>query len=373
MSIRVIPYATRVIFGAGALAELPQLLQQERVRRPLMLLDPGVRKAGIENRVLEALGHAGPADRLVLTAVDEAIVTDIAARACQVHCDGVIAVGGGSVIDAAKLVSLAMATRRPLARFAQGSPHPAPWPQGMPPVICVPTTAGTGSDLSRGAALMSDGGRLVLMDRKLAPRASVCDPGLTTSMPATLTAATALDAFSHCLEGYLSPQCGAPYESVAVAGMQRISSHLPRVLSHPQDLQARGELMMGAIEGAMAMPLGLGAMHGLAVPMDGPGVHHGTVVGILAPHVLAFYERYGEPKLESLREIFRLRARRGAVSGAFARLLEATGLPSTLSAAGVTAELAAQAVRYAPTSPYHRNSPIQPTPLEYEQLIAEAM
>ncbi len=372
MTVRAIPYATRVHFGPGAVEQLGSVLAAERMTRPLVLCDAGVRAAGLEARVVDALAQVAH-ERRVLAGTDERALRDLAKEAKRLRCDGVVAVGGGSVIDAAKLVALCMASGRPLAAFAVDATPPERLPERMPAVVCVPTTAGTGSDVSRGAAVHADGRRLVLLGNALIPRVTVCDPLLTLALPASLTAATAVDALTHCIEGFLSPRGGPPFDAIALCGVRRIVEWLPKCLEKPNDVQARSELMMGALEGGISMPLGLGVMHGLAVPLDGAGVHHGTVVGILAPHVLNFYEHHSEPKLERLRELLHLRSRKGAVAHAITRLLMNSGLPLALSEAGVTPDLADAAVRFAPTSPYHASSPIQPTTLEYAQLMSEAM
>lgn len=373
VAVRTISYATRIHFGPGALGLLPRALDEAGVRKPLLVCDVGVREAGLVDRVAAALGRKPQAlETLELQGGDEDALRWEAARARQRNCDGLLAVGGGSVIDAAKVLGLCMVSAEPLASHAVSHGGTVRLP-ALPPLVCVPTTAGTGSDVSRGAAVASREGRLVLLDRALFPHTSICDPELTLGLPAGLTAATAVDALTHCIEAFLSPAGGPPFDAVAAAGIRRIFDALPRCLDEPGAIQHRADLMLGALEGGISMPLGLGAMHGLGVPLDGPGVHHGTVVGVLAPHVIGFYERNGAPRVDQLRQLLGLRARQGAVSQALVALLRRCGLPTRLAQAGVAPAQAPAAAAFAAASPYHAASPVRPTDAEYAQLIEEAM
>ena len=369
--VRTIQYATPITFGAGALASLAQVVRGTSAGRVLVLGDRGVEAAGLVGRVLECLTQLSRAVFLDIPAhATEHTVRDAGALFASEGCDGVVAVGGGSVIDAAKAVALHAAAPGPLARFAAGR-ETADYPKTMPPVIAVPTTAGTGSEISRGLAVSTESERLVLLSPRLFPAAAVCDPNLTLSLPAALTAATAVDALSHCIEGYLSPHAAAPYQSVALDGARRLFTALPRVLAEPGSVAWRGEVMLGALEGGMAMPLGLGAAHALGVPLDGAGLHHGTVIAALPAPVLRFYADHLGVKQAALARALGL-PEDADLAAAVAVFVRETGLPTTLPASVLKPDVAAGAVRAALEGHYHRSSPRLPSPADYRAILDEA-
>ncbi len=371
MGVRTIQYATPITFGAGALDTLAEVVRSTGAGRVLLLGDRGVEAAGLVGRVLERLAQLRRAVFLDIPAhATERTVFDAATLFAAEGCDGIVAVGGGSVIDAAKAVALCAAAPGPLARFAAGRETVA-YPSTMPPVVAVPTTAGTGSEISRGLAVSTGTKRLVLLSPRLLPAAAVCDPGLTLSLPAALTAATAVDALSHCIEGYLSPNAAAPYQAVALDGAQRLFSALPRVLAEPGSIVWRGEVMLGALEGGMAMPLGLGAAHALGVPLDGAGLHHGTVIAALLEPVLRFYAGHLGAKQAALACALGL-PQDADLAAALAEFVRNTGLPTTLPASVLQPDVAAGAVQSALDGHYHRSSPRLPSSADYRAILDEA-
>ena len=371
MTVRTIQYATPITFGVGALDSLADVVRAAGVKRVLVLGDRGVERAGIVGQVTDRLAVLYAAAFLDIPShASEAVVQQAAALFAAGGCDGIVAVGGGSVIDAAKAVALSVASPGPLVRFAAGR-ETAEYPRTLPPLIAVPTTAGTGSEISRGLAVTAGTERLVLLSTRLFPFAAVCDPLLTVSLPHALTAATAVDALSHCIEGYLSPFAAAPYEAVALDGARRLFSALPRLLADPGSVALRSEVMLGALEGGMAMPLGLGAAHALGVPLDGAGLHHGTVIAALLPPVLRFYAGRIGDKEATLGHALGLPAGTG-LAAAMHGLVRDAGLPATLPAGAVGPDVAEATVAAALAGHYHRSSPRPPSVPDYHCILAEA-
>lgn len=285
----LIQYMARIQFAHGARAELPAELEDLGVSRPFILTDAGLMKAGVVAQALEALppGRVAATFDAVPPNPTEACVVAALDAYRRAGCDGIIAVGGGSVIDAAKAVALLATHPGPLGDYRVGSGRrigPA-----MAPMVSVPTTAGTGSEIGRGMGItLEEGGvKAVFISPHLIPRVAICDPDLTASLPSRLAAGTGIDALSHCVEAFLSPAINPPADAVALDGVARLARHL-RDAVEGGGAEARWNTMMGAIEGAMAMWKGLGAAHALSMPLDALNLHHGTVVGVLLPHAVRF-------------------------------------------------------------------------------------
>jgi len=287
-------YPTRIALGAGALAKLPAHVGRLGMKRPLVVTDPGVVKAGVAERVYDTLKRAGVAfatfDRVEPNPTEKDVAAGLDAYRAG-KCDGVIGVGGGSPLDTAKLVALMVNHEPPLSRYddaAGGDQHVR---DAVPPIIAIPTTAGTGSEVGRsGVAVLKDTGRkTVIFSPYLMPKAAVCDPELTYGLPAGPTAATGMDAFTHCLEAYVSLGFHPLADAVAIDGITRVHRSLPIAVKDGRDLVARTDMMVAAIEGAMAFQKGLGAAHALAhalTPIS--GVHHGLANAVVLPTVMEF-------------------------------------------------------------------------------------
>ena len=372
MTVRIIQYATPIHLGAGALGSLPGVVADTGASRLLLMSDAGVARAGIVEQAREKLAAFQPTVFLdVPPHASEATVHAACAAYASGGCDGIVALGGGSVIDAAKAVALHVVSPGPLARFAAGR-ETAAYPARLPPMFAVPTTAGTGSEISRGLAVTAGDERLVLLSPRLLPTAAIYDPCLTVSLPATLTAATAIDALAHCIEGYLSPSAAPPYDVVALDGARRLFDFLPQVLANPGSVELRSEVMLGAMQGGMAMPLGLGAAHALGVPLDGVGLHHGTVVAALMPPVLRFYAGHMGRKEDHLRQALGLDAGTH-LAAAFAGLVGRCSLPLALPRAAIGPGIAEAAVKSALASYYHLCCPRLPSALDYRAILRDAL
>ncbi len=287
-------WPTKVVFGAGALQRLPAQVSRLGMKHPLVVTDAGVVKAGLAQRVYDVLKAAGVAYARFEEVKPDPTERDAFAglEAYKANkCDGIIAIGGGSPLDAAKLVQVLTTHEPPLSRYDDATGGDQYVRDNMPPLIAIPTTAGTGSEVSRsGVATLSDTGRkTVIFSPFLMPKAAICDPELTLGLPPGPTAATGMDAFVHCLEAYLSNGFHPLADAVAIDGITRVARSLPIAVTQGRELIARTDMMVAAMQGAMAFQKGLGACHALAhalTPIS--GVHHGLANAIVLPVVMEF-------------------------------------------------------------------------------------
>jgi 4-hydroxybutyrate dehydrogenase len=334
----LIQYLTRIQFDFGALALLPAELGLLGIKRPLLVSDPGLRANPLFEQVRDKLpaGHAvydqtpaNPTERAVLAALKLYRETD---------CDGLVALGGGSAMDLAKGVRLLATHPEPLVQYAFIENGAAKIKPTMPAMVAIPTTAGTGSEVGRGAVIiMRDGRKLGIGSPHLIPSLALCDPELTLGLPPGLTAGTGMDAIAHCIETFIAPAINPPAEAIALDGLRRATSHIERAVADGHDREARWNMMMAAMEGAMAFQKGLGAVHALSHPLgslEDLKLHHGTLNAIFLPPVL----RFNRPSIGDKWE--RLAAAMGLPSGAdvadaVAALNARLGLPTTLRAMGV--------------------------------------
>src|SRR5215831_2850215 len=345
--ITVLSWPTRVVLGAGAIQRLPDEVQRLGLTRPLLVTDLGVSKAGLTDKVMAVLGDAGIVhvlfDRVTPDPTERDVFAGLEAYR-SAGCDGIIALGGGSPLDAAKLVQLLTSHSPPLSRYDDATGGDKYVTQPLPPLIAIPTTAGTGSEVSRsGVAFLQDTGRkTVIFAPALLPRCAICDPELTYGLPPRATAATGLDAFTHCLEAYLSNGFHPLADAVAIDGIRRVARSLPVVMQEPTRLPARLDMMIAAMEGAMAFQKGLGNAHALAHALTPrAGLHHGLANAVVLPSVMEFNRGVATARLA------RVAVAMGELSGAredvlaakaidrVRRLVADAGLPTRLSEAGV--------------------------------------
>jgi 4-hydroxybutyrate dehydrogenase len=338
MNPPTITYLTDIWFGAGIVRELGDVLTRWNVRRPLVVTDRGVAASGLLERV------ATPG-AVVFDAVesnpDEASVRAGVARYRENGCDGIVAVGGGSPIDCAKCIALMATHAGSLREYAMIEGGAAKITANKPPLIAVPTTAGTGSEVGRGALItFAEGAKLALISPHLIPQAAVCDPELTLGMPAWLTAATGMDAISHCVETYCSPKFNPVAEAIALDGLGRACRNLLRAVDQPDDLAARSEMMMAATMGGLTFQKGLGAVHQISHPLGGlttPRLHHGTLNAVMLPHVLRFNAPACPEKMEALATVVGCGGGRN-LPFYFEHLSRSAGLPPHLGEMGATLE-----------------------------------
>ncbi|WP_312760239.1 iron-containing alcohol dehydrogenase, partial [Pulveribacter sp.] len=287
-----INYVTQIQFEFGAVRLLTQECARVGITRPLVVTDPGVRAAGVLQPALDAL------EGLPVAVFDQtpSNPTEAAVRAAvqlyrEQRCDGLIAVGGGSAIDCAKGIAIAATHEGPLTTYATiegGSPRIT---EKVAPLIAVPTTSGTGSEVARGAIIIVDDHRkLGFHSWHLVPRTAICDPGLTLGLPPRLTAATGMDAIAHCMETFMSAAFNPPADGIALDGLERGWHHIEAATRDGSDKDARLNMMSASMQGAMAFQKGLGCVHSLSHSLGGlnPGLHHGTLNAVFLPAVIRF-------------------------------------------------------------------------------------
>jgi len=290
MNLSTFSFPTTIVFGAGSVGRLPEELKKRGVRRPLVVTDAGIQRTAVFQRV-----HKLVPDAAVFSKVDpnpiEQNVLDGAAAYKEAGCDGVIALGGGSPLDAAKAIRLLATHPGPLADYddlLNGSDRIS---SNLPPYIAIATTSGTGSEVGRSAVitLQATNRKTVIFSPYLIPSVALADPELTLDLPPHITAGTGMDAFTHNVEAYLAKGYHPMCDAIALAGTKLAWDNLPRVIANPHDLEARSNMMMAAIMGAVAFQKGLGAVHSLAHPLSTEcGMHHGTTNAILLPVVLEY-------------------------------------------------------------------------------------
>lgn len=326
-------FPTRVVFGPGSVGRLGGLCDELAVMRPLVVTDPGLVKAGLHERVLEPLDAAGLAPRVFHEIQGNPVERNVvdATRAYTEHrADGVIGLGGGSALDVAKAVRLRATHDLPLEEYDE---YVEGWKKthaDVPPMIAVATTAGTGSEVGRAAVitLESTNRKTVLFSPHLMPNVAVLDAALTVGLPKTLTAWTGMDALTHSLEAYLSPNFHPLCDAVALHGLRLCFEHLPRAYADGTDLQARGMMLLASSMGATAFQKGLGATHSLAHPLSTlHGVHHGLANAVMLPTVLEFNREAAAGRLDDVAHAVRAE---GPAADAVANLAERLDIPRTL-------------------------------------------
>jgi len=369
LSVVELSWPTRVVLGPGALARLPAHLARLGVRRPLVVTDAGVVRAGIAARVHAVLEGAGVrAERfedVQPNPTDRDAAEGLAAYR-RGGCDGLVAVGGGSSIDAAKLVQLLTTHEPPLSRYDDAAGGERFVRDDLPPLVAIPTTAGTGSEVWRsGVATLPDTGRkTVIFSPYLMPKVAICDPELTVDLPAKLTAATGMDAFTHGLEAYVAAGFHPLADAVGLDAVRRAARSLPVAVREPRNLHARTDMMIAAMEGAMAFQKGLGASHALAHALTPvAGVHHGLANAVVLPAVVAFNRTAARPRLAQVAVAMGADPRAGeeALADGVAERVRAlaaeVGIPARLRDAGVHEEDLPRIAAKAYEDASHRTNP----------------
>jgi 4-hydroxybutyrate dehydrogenase len=377
----LINYVTSVQFGFGAVATLRDECARVGIRRPLVVTDQGVRAAGLLDRVAAQFGAGFPFavfDATPSNPTEQAVRAGVEDYG-SFGCDGVVAVGGGSPIDLAKGVALAATHAGPLRNYAAVEGGVARITGAVAPVIAIPTTAGTGSEVGRGAILiMDDGRKLGVLSPHLVPKSAICDPELTIGLPPRLTAATGMDALSHCIETFLAPAFNPPADGIALDGLERGWAHIERATREPGDRDARLNMMSASMQGAMAFQKGLGCVHSLSHALGGldPRLHHGTLNALLLPAVLDF--NAGAPSVIADRRMDRLaRAMNigsaAAVAPAVREMNRRLGLPTGLREAGVSEAMFEQIIDGALKDHTHKTNPREATADDYAAMLAASM
>jgi alcohol dehydrogenase class IV len=377
-------YLTQIDIDFGAVRALPEECRRIGINKPLVVTDVGVRAAGVLAKALAALG-AVPHAVFDQTPSNPTEAGVRAASEClrREGCDGLIAVGGGSSIDLAKGVAIAATHDGPLATYATiegGSPKIS---DRVLPLIAVPTTAGTGSEVARGAIVIVDDGRkLGFHSWHLMPRAAILDPELTLGLPPLLTAATGMDAIAHCMETFMAPAINPPADGIALDGLERGWAHLERATRDGSDRNARWQMMSASMQGAMAFQKGLGCVHSLSHSLGGvnPKLHHGTLNAMFLPAVVRF--NAAAPSIQAERRLQRMAHAMGLpgcdtqgteVAEAIVAMNARLGLPSGLRAMGVTEDLFERVIDGAIADHCHKTNPRIATRDDYLAMLVASL
>jgi alcohol dehydrogenase class IV len=379
-------YVTQIEIDAGAVRLLPQECERIGIARPMVVTDAGVRAAGVLDQALAPLAGRAP---VVFDGTPgnptESAVRRATALFLEGDCDGLIAVGGGSSIDLAKGVAIAARHPGPLAQYATIAGGAERITAAAVPLVAVPTTAGTGSEVARGTILIVDDGRkLGFHNWHLLPRVALLDPELTRALPPALTAATGMDAIAHCLETFMSPKVNPPADGIALDGLRRGWGHIERAFADgARDLDARWQMMSASMQGALAFQKGLGCVHSLSHALGGldPRLHHGTLNAVFLPAVIRF-----NAAAESMREEQRLARMAQAmglppgdhgdgesVARAVAAMTARLGLPAGLAAMGVTEDLFERVIDGALLDHCHATNPRIATRADYRAMLQASM
>jgi alcohol dehydrogenase class IV len=336
-------YPTAVRFGAGRIAELADACRSLGMQRPLFVTDAGLAKAPIALAAVAAL-RAADLDVAAFSdirpnPVGANLDAGVAAFRAGRH-DGVVAFGGGSGLDTGKLVAFMSGQTRPVWDFEDiGDWWTRADPKGIAPIVAVPTTAGTGSEVGRAGVIADERThtKKIIFHPKIQPAIVICDPELTVGMPARITAGTGMDAFAHCLEAYCAPGFHPLADGIAVEGMRLVAQALPRAYARPDDIEARGLMMAAAAMGATAFQKGLGAIHALSHPVGALyDTHHGTTNAVFMPYVLAFNRVAIEDRIRRLAAYLELpNPDFDAFQGFVLELRRTVGTPHTLPELGV--------------------------------------
>jgi len=376
----LINYITSIQFGYGSLATLRPECGRHGIARPLVITDRGIRSAGllpVLDAALEGLPHAvydgTPANP------NEAAVRESVAAYRAERCDGIVAFGGGSSIDLAKGVALMATHDGPLRQYAAIEGGVGRITGKVASVIAIPTTAGTGSEVGRGAVLILDDGRKVgVLSPHLVPKTAICDPALTLGLPKAMTAATGMDAIAHCIETFLAPAFNPPADGIALDGLRRAWRHIRTAVAHPDDREARLNMMSASMQGALAFQKGLGCVHSLSHSLGGlrPTLHHGTLNALFLPAVIEFTATapsvVSEHRMERLAETMGLSSQptaAAAVAEALRQVRRDIDLPEGLGALGVEPAMYPHIVRGALADHCHATSPRAASPGDYLAML----
>ena len=307
------------------------------------------------------------------------MVRAAAARYRDGGFDGIIAVGGGSSIDLAKGVAVCGTHEGPLKQFAVIEGGLTRITAATAPVIAIPTTAGTGSEVGRGAILILDDGRKVgVISPYLIPRSAICDPELTLGLPAQLTAATGMDAIAHCLETFMAPAFNPPADGIALDGLWRAWRHIERATRTPGDREARLNMMSASMQGALAFQKGLGCVHSLSHALGGinPRLHHGTLNAVFLPAVIAFNAQSDsvrdEQKLQRIAQAMGLGSAEEIIP-AIREMNRRLGMPSGLAEMGVDESLFPAIIEGALADHSHKTNPRLASAEDYAELLRQSM
>ncbi|MBN9527080.1 MAG: iron-containing alcohol dehydrogenase [Alphaproteobacteria bacterium] len=373
-------YPTSVRFGQGRIAELPQACQAVGMQRPLIVTDPGLSALPMIAEAVAACKAAGLGvglfDQVKPNPVARNVEDGVAAFRAGKH-DGVIAFGGGSALDCGKVIAFMSGQTRPMWDFEDiGDWWTRADEAGIAPIIAVPTTSGTGSEVGRAGVITNEEThtKKVIFHPKILPRIVICDPVLTVGLPPKITAATGIDALSHCLEAYCAPGFHPLADGIGAEGVRLVKEYLPRAVADGRDIEARAQMMAAAAMGATAFQKGLGAMHSLAHPIGALyDTHHGMTNGVVMPYVLVFNRSAIEERIARLAAYIGLAPSFDAFLAWILDLRKTVGVPHTLDGINVGGEKAELIAEMAEVDPTAGGNPIKLTREGARQIFDAAL
>ena len=373
-------YVTQIQFDFGAIKLLKQECDRVGITRPLIVTDAGVKAAGILQKALDQL----PGMEVAVFDQTPSNPTEAAVRAATAlykasNCDGLIAVGGGSAIDCAKGVAISATHECPLTTYATIEGGSLKITDRAAPLIAVPTTSGTGSEVARGAIIIVDDHRkLGFHSWHIVPKAAICDPELTLGLPPQLTAATGMDAIAHCIETFMSAAFNPPADGIALDGLERGWAYIERATLDGGDREARFNLMSASMQGAMAFQKGLGCVHSLSHSLGGinPRLHHGTLNAMFLPAVVQF--NAAAESVQKEKRLERMARAMGLASGsdvgdALRDMNARLQLPAGLAALDVTGASFEKIIQGALRDHCHLTNPRLANTEDYTGLLEQSM
>ncbi|TRW96509.1 iron-containing alcohol dehydrogenase [Paracoccus sp. M683] len=373
-------YPTAVKFGAGRISELADQCKAVGMKRPLLVTDRALASLPITAQALDILDDAG-LGRAVFAEVDPNpnegnMQAGLAAYRAGGH-DGVVCFGGGSALDLGKMIALMV--DQPVSVWDLediGDWWTRANPDTIAPIIAVPTTAGTGSEVGRAGVLTNSQThkKKIIFHPKLLPAVTICDPELTVGMPRAITAGTGMDAFAHCLEAYSSPHYHPMSQGIALEGMRLVLENLPRAYATPDDIEARANMMAAAAMGAVAFQKGLGAIHSLSHPVGAVyGTHHGTTNAVVMPMVLDFNRPAIRNQITRAANYLGIKGGFAGFRGRVLELRAELGIPGNLAEMGVEESRLDELTEMALEDPSCGGNPVKMTAKNTRALFQAAM
>jgi alcohol dehydrogenase class IV len=370
-------YPTTIWAGPGRIAELPDACARAGIKRPLIVTDEGLAGAPMIKNALGALRDSALFSAVRGNPAASHVEAGLRAYRAGNH-DGVVAFGGGSALDAGKVVAFMSGQTRPLWDFEDiGDWWTRADPAGIAPVVAVPTTAGTGSEVGRAGVILNEEThqKKIIFHPQMMPRIVISDPELTVGLPRAVTAATGIDAFVHCFEAFCAPGFHPLADGVALEGMRLIQRYLPRVCADGSDIEARAQMLAAASMGATAFQKGLGGVHAIAHPVGSWfNTHHGLTNAVILPYVITFNRNAIAEKTEIIARVLNLPA--PGFDGFLAWVLQMRrelGIPHSLADIGVSADKAAIIGREAAIDPSAGGNPIPVNAAQLEHIFRAAV
>jgi hypothetical protein len=370
--VAILSFNTKVHFGHGERKQLVLETQKLGMKRPLFVTDKGVRAAGVFAQATETLSGMHEAvifDQTPPNPTEDAAVAGLTLFQSSA-CDGIIGIGGGATLDLAKAITVLCGDPAPLWEYCNRNVIPRPI-INPPPLILLPTTSGSGSEVGRSAVIIFNNGIKAGVGCPTIVSVAICDPELTLTLPRYMTAATGMDALSHCVETFCSPLVNPPIDAIALDGLARLYQHIERAVTDGNDADARWNMMMGALEGAVCFQKGLGAVHSVSHSLGALGYHHGTLNALMLPHVLALNATVLQDKLPFLCRAMNLPLGTDLVD-TFLALNQRLGLPAGLRELGIEPSIFHTIAQASLRDNAHKTNPRVLTESDYLALLSAA-